>query len=158
MLRSMRRECEEVLFPPSGDEILCLWRLSFLTYLVHGHQQTQRADTQTGDETTHHNLVPFVCRGDLHDNAYAHNGTPERNAGSAPDPVSNRGSDESTEQRSDGQQRYDETTAHIGEVVCTICVSLTKAAHKVRHAEEAGNLTSVLSVKCQVSVCIVSSS
>jgi hypothetical protein len=159
MLISKRLECDGVQFQPGGDsEISCSWPPKFSTYLVHGHQQTERTDTKASNKTTHHDLVPFICGGDLHNNAHANNGAPERNAVSAPNLVCNWGSDKSTEQRSNGQQSNDETRAHIGEVVCTVRVSLTKATHKVRHAEEAGNLTSILYARGQISVCIEHSS
>jgi hypothetical protein len=127
--------------------------LDFFTYLVHWHQQTQRTYTKTGDETTHHDLVPLVCGRYLHNNAYANDGTPERYAVPSSDLVCDWSSDERAEQRSDGQQSYNETGAHIREVVCAVCVPLPESPHEVRHSEEARNLASVLCAKFGISLC-----
>jgi hypothetical protein len=71
------------------------------THLIHRDEETERADSQTADETTHHDLVPLIGRRDLHDYADAKNPNPAHDTLLTTNPIGNRSSCEGAEQSTD---------------------------------------------------------
>jgi hypothetical protein len=75
--------------------------------LVHGHQQTQRADPETSDPTTHGDLVPFADGGgDLDGDADADHDTPPGDRPFPSHAVCNGSGNQRAHERSNGQLRY----------------------------------------------------
>lgn len=72
--------------------------------LIHGHDERQGTDTETGNQSAHGDLIPFsVRRGDLYCDADAQDDTPEGDGPFAADAVCDGGADKGADEGSNRQ-------------------------------------------------------
>lgn len=117
--------------------------------LIHGHQETKSTNTEAGDQSTDHDLLPGRDGGDLNDETDGDHDTPEANGDATTNAISDRSSHQRADQCADGQQTNNETGSNVAKGIA-VTRALSKTFQKVGHFQEARNLTSIITARRSV--------
>lgn len=112
--------------------------------LVHGDDDGQGTDTNTGDKTADSELGPFRGGSDLDDCSDAGEKGGRRDGDTATERIGNLASDERTQKGTSGEKGDNNTLAVGFKDIAVSVVVVGKPATEVGHIEETGDLTTVV--------------